>query len=187
MDYEKMSSGQFRDAVSARREQIYAKTYNVGSMRAESILLHEYENLCVDGAGGDPVAEDLLAEWFRNGNQIVPENIEISMKWLILAGANGNKYSLDRLKLHFSFAFDTIIAISDFGAIANRFGIDQYNYQYVLGKLICDAVVDDMKINPLELAQKKPVKLPYSAIVLRTFDRSINRAVESVIAYLRRK
>lgn len=187
MDYEKMSAGQFRDAVSAKREQIYAKTYNVGSMRAEKIMLQEYENLCVEGAGGDPIAEDLLAEWFRNGNQIVPENIDVSMKWLILAGANGNKYSLDRLKLHFSFAFDTIIAVADFGEIANKFDIDQYNYHYVLGKLICDAVVDDMKINPLELARQKPTKLPYSAVVLRAFDRSINRAVDTVIAYLRRK
>lgn len=186
MDYESMTAGQFRDAVASRRESIYAKTMYVGSIRAEKILIDEYANLCADAASGDPIAEDLLAEWFRNGNQVVAENIEMSMKWLILAGANGNKYSLDRLKLHFGFAFDAIIDLKDFADFAHKFGINQYNYQYVLGKLLCDAVVDDMKINALDLAKQKPVPLPFSSVVLRTFDRSITRAIDVVVAYLRR-
>ena len=109
------------------------------------------------------------------------------MKWLILAGANGNKFSLDRLKLHFGYAFDTIIDLKDFGTIAYRFKIDNKNYQYVLGKLLCDAVVDDMKIDALELAKQKPFFLPFSSIIMRNFDRAINRAVDKVIEYLRRR
>ncbi|MBQ7885041.1 MAG: hypothetical protein IJ318_02990 [Clostridia bacterium] len=186
MDYENMTAKEFRDAYALRREQIYSKIEYVGSIKAEKILFEEYEQLCADAASGDPVAEDLLAEWFRNGNQIVPENIEMSMKWLILAGANGNKFSLDRLKLQFGYAFDTIINLSDFGQIAYKFKIHEYNYQHILGKLLCDAVIDDMKINALELAKQKPFHLPFSSVILRTFDRSINRAVEKVIEYLRR-
>lgn len=187
MDYENMTSQDFKDEYARRREKIYAKTYKMGSLQAERILFDEYENLCADAAGGDPVAEDILAEWFRNGNQIVPENIELSMKWLLLAGANGNKFSLDRLKLHFSYSFDTIIDLEDFGMISHRFNINEYNYQYVLGKLICDAVVDEMNIDPLELAKAKPVYLGFSSIIMRQFDRSIAKAVEKVIEYLRRK
>lgn len=187
MDYEKMSAQDFREAYAERRESIYSKIEYVGSIKAEQILLEEYDQLCADSASGDPVAQDLLAEWFRNGNQIVPENIETSMKWLILAGANGNKFSLDRLKLHFGYAFDTIIELNDFANIAYRFKIDNKNYQYVLGKLLCDAVVDDMKIDALELAKKRPIYLPFSSIIMRTFDRAINRAMEKVIEYLRRK
>lgn len=187
MDYESMTSQDFKNEYAKRREKIYSKTYRVGSMEAEKILFSEYEELCADAAGGDPIAEDILANWFRNGNQIIPENVDLSMKWLILAGANGNKFSLDRLKLHFGFAFDQIINLKDFGAISFRFNINEYNYQYVLGKLICDAVVDEMKIDPLELAKQKPVFLPFSSIIMRGFDRSINRAVERVIEYLRRK
>ena len=186
MDYESMTANQFRDEVASRRENIYAKTMYVGSLKAEKIMLEEYDNLCADAASGDPIAEDLLAEWFRNGNQVVPENIDMSMRWLILAGANGNKYSLDRLKLHFGFAFDSIISLNDFPIFAHKFDINQYNYQYVLGKLLCDAVVDDMKINALELAKQKPTSLPFSSVVLRSFDRSITRAVDVVVAYLRR-
>lgn len=187
MDYEKMSAKEFRDAYALKRETIYSKIEYVGSIKAEKILYDEYEQLCAEAASGDPVAEDLLAEWFRNGNQLIPENIEMSMKWLILAGANGNKFSLDRLKLHFGYAFDTIVDLEDFAKIAFRFRINNNNYQYVLGKLICDAVVDDMKIDALELAKQKPFYLPFSSIIMRTFDRAINRAMDKVIEYLRRR
>lgn len=186
MDYESMTADEFRDLGVARREAIYAKTMNLGSIRAEKIMQEEYEKLCADSAGGDPIAEDLLATWFRNGNEVVPENIDMSMKWLILAGANGNKYSLDRLKIHFGFAFDAIINLNDFSDFANKFEITGDNYQYVLGKLLCDAVVDDMKINAYDLAKQEPTYLPYSGIILRGFDRSITRAIDVVVAYLRR-
>ncbi len=186
MDYNTMSAKDFKDAVIARRESIYAKTARVGSIRAEKIMEEEYAKLCEDATIGDPIAQDLLAEWFRNGNEITPENIEMSMKWLILAGANGNKYSLDRLKIHFGFAFDSILDIDDFMDLADKFGINQYNYQYFLGMLLCKAVVEDMKIDAMELAKTTPTKLPFSAVVMRTFDRSINKAIETVIAQLRK-
>lgn len=187
MNYESMTSMDFKDEIASRREKIYAKTYKKGSIEAQKILLGEYEELCADAAGGDPIAEDILAEWFRNGNNIVPENIETSMQWLFLAGANGNKFSLDRLKLHFGFAFDKIIALDDFGKISFKHDIHEFNYQYKLGKLICDGVLDELNIDPLELAKKKPVYLPFSGIIMRRFDRAINTAVDKVIEYLRRK
>lgn len=186
MDYENMTSEQFKDAIAIRRERIYSRLYKKGSLEQERILLEEYENLCADGAGGDPIAEDILAEWFRNGNLVVPENIDLSMRWLLLAGANGNKYSLDRLKLHFGTSFDKIIGLKDFGKISYKYNIDEYNYQYVLGKLICDAVVDELGINPLELAKQKPVSLPFSSIVMRGFDRAIARGLDKLIEMLRR-
>ena len=186
MDYENMTAQQFRDLGASRREEIYAKTMYVGSLKAEKILHDEYANLCADAASGDPVAEDLLAEWFRNGNQIIPENIDTSMRWLILAGANGNKYSLDRLKLHFGFAFDSIIDQDDFSEMASKYNIDEYNYQYVMGKFLCDAVVDDLKIDALALAKKEPTSLPFSSVVMRSFDRSITRAVDKVVELMRR-
>lgn len=186
MDYESMSAKEFRELGVDRRESIYAKTMYVGSIRATQILEDAYVELCGDGAGGDPIAQDLLAEWFRNGNQVVPENIDISMRWLILAGANGNKYSLDRLKIHFGFAFDAIIALNDFPNFAVKHGINGDNYQYILGKLLCDAVVDDMKIDAYDLARRERVAIPYSAVILRAFDRSITRAIDIVVEYLRR-
>ena len=186
MDYSIMSSQDFKRELMKRREEIYSKTEKVGSMRAEKILLDEYENLCSDAAGGDPVAEDLLAEWFRNGNQVVPENMELSNKWLFFAGSNGNKFSLDRLKLHFAYVFDEIINLDDFGEIAHKHNITEYNYQYILGKLICDGVIDDLHLDALELAKQKPTRLPFSSVLMRSFDRSIERAVGKVIEYLRK-
>lgn len=186
MKYENMTTEEFKNEIARRREKIYSKTYKKGSIQAEKILIEEYEELCADAAGGDPIAEDILAEWFRNGNQVVPENLEMSMQWLILAGANGNKFSLDRLKLHFGFAFDKIIDLNDFGNIAYKYDINENNYQYVLGKLICDGVVDELKIDPLALAKQKPTYLGFSGIIMRKFDRAINKSLEMVIEYLRK-
>lgn len=186
MDYEKMNSTDFKNEFAKRREQIYAKTAKMGSIAAEKILKEQYDLLCEDATMGDPVAQDILAEWFRNGNQIVPENIELSNKWLILAGSNGNKYSLDRLKLHFGYTFDRIINVSDFGKISVKHNINEYNYQYVLGKLICQFVVEDMHIDPLELTKQNPVYLPFSTLIMRRFDRSIDSAVNKVLEELRK-
>ena len=86
MNYEKMTSQDFKDEIARRRERIYARTYRMGSIQASKVLLEEYENLCADAAGGDPIAEDILAEWFRNGNNIVPENMETAMPGLFAAG-----------------------------------------------------------------------------------------------------
>ena len=104
-----------------------------------------------------------------------------------MAGANGNKYSLDRLKLHFSYAFDKIIELEDFGQISLKHNIDEFNYQYVLGKLICDAVIDYLKIDALELAKSEPIYLPFSSVIMRRYDRAIDVAADNVIEYLRRK
>lgn len=186
MNYEELTSAQFRDLAHARKEKIYSKIRKLGSIKAEAVLYDEYEKLCEDAAGGDPIAQDILAEWFRNGSQIVDENMEVGMKWLILAGANGNKYALDRLKLHFNFAFTSIISHDNFSNMAYRHNIDEYNYQYVLGKYICDGVVDDMKINALELAKSKPIHMPFSSIIMRRFDKSIESSVSKVIEMMQK-
>lgn len=186
MNYELMSSTDFKEELAKRRERIFFKISKKGSLVAEKILNIEFENLSADAAGGDPVAQDLLAEWFRNGNQVVPENIELSNKWLFLAGANGNKYSLDRLRLHFSYAFEKVASIPDFEEICIKHDIFRENFQYVIGKLLCDAVCDDLHIDALELAKREVEPLPFSSIIMRQFDRAIDRATDRVIEYLRR-
>lgn len=186
MNYETMSAKDFREAGASRKESIYAKTAYVGSIKSQEIFEEEYQRLCEDASTGDAVAMDILAEWFRNGNQVVRENIDTSMQWLILAGANGNKFSLDRLKIHFGFAFDAIVDLKEFPQIAQKCDIDSSNYQYLLGEMLCKAVVEDMKIDALKLAQLNPTYLPFSAVVLRSFDRSITKAIEIVSEQLKK-
>ena len=84
------------------REKIYSKTYKVGSIKAQEILEEEYDKLCADAASGDPIAEDLLAEWFRNGNQVVYENIDD-----FFSKNKGTYYFLTRYgkKTHTSFDY----------------------------------------------------------------------------------
>ena len=71
MNYEKMTSEQFKNEIAYRREKIYSKLYRVGSLEATRILSDEYINLCADAAGGDPIAEDILAEeWIKKADKI---------------------------------------------------------------------------------------------------------------------
>lgn len=184
MDYEKMSLEDFKYELLRLRESIYKKTEKVGSIQAKKIMQEEFERICVDAVSGDPICEDLLAEWFRNGNEVVKENLDTSMQWLILAGANGNKFSIQRLKLHFDYAFDRIIDHKDFGKMAYNNNINEYNYEYAIGKLLCDAIVDDLKIDALELAKKPQIYLPFNGKTMRRFDDSITKSTDVVINYL---
>lgn len=176
----------YRESYVNLRNKIYAKTYGKGSIEASKILDEEYEKLCEDAAGGDVVAQDFLSYWFKNGSEVVPENIEMAMKWQILAGANGNKLSIEKMFVLFNGAYDLIVYLRDFDEIADRFTITKSNYQYILGKLLCDAVVDDMHINALELAQTERTKLEFNEYSMRKFDKAIQRATDKVIEYLRK-
>ena len=176
----------YRDSFIALRNRVYAKTYGVGSIQASKILNEEYEELCADAAGGDVVAQDFLSYWFKNGSEVVPENIEMAMKWQILAGANGNKLSIEKMFVLFNGAYDLIVYLKDFETIADKLQIGRENYQYILGRLLCEAIVDDLHINALELAQEERTKLEFNEQSMRKFDRAIQRATDKVVEYLRK-
>lgn len=176
----------YRDSFINLRNKIYSKTYGVGSIAANRILDHEYENLCADAAGGDVVAQDFLSYWFKNGSEVVPENIEMAMKWQILAGANGNKLSIEKMFVLFNGAYDLIVFLKDFDQISRKLDITKQNYQYILGRLLCEAVVDEMHLNALELAETERTKLEFNEFSMRKFDKAIQRATDTVVQYLRK-
>jgi len=184
--YEYMTSDDFKDAYKLKREKIYSKIAKIGSIEAEKIMQKEYIKLCEEAAGGDCVAQDLLAEWFRNGNQVVKENIDLSMKWLFLAGANGNKFSLDRLKIHFNSVFYQIYDLADFDYIIAKKHLTEENAPYVIGKIVCEELVEYLKIDALELARADIRSLPYSAIIMRGFDRAVDKCFERIKEKLRK-
>ena len=186
MDYSKMTSQEFKDAYVLRREQIINKTTGIGSIRALKIYSEEYEKLCEDAVSGDLVAQDLMSQWYRNGNPAVEQNMEVSYKWLFLAGAGGNKFSIDRLKVHLEYAYEKIISSKDFEAISQKYRIDASNYAYILGQQICKAVVEDLKIDAYELTKQKANRMEFSSIVMRGFDRAIDRACEVAINELKK-
>lgn len=140
-----------------------------------------------DAVQGDVIAQDYLGWIFKRGKKnLVPENIELSMKWQILAGANGNNYTLERMTIFLNSAYDQILALPDFEQISYAFSIYQENYQHILGKLICEAICDTMEINENNIITDVPLTLEYNPSTLYQFDKAKSIAITNVIEYLRK-
>lgn len=152
----------------------------------DEVFAEEFGKIYTDAVLGDLVAQDYLGYIFKRGkDNLVPENIEISMKWQILAAANGNNLSIDRLQIFLNFAYDEIVYQDDFAMIKYKNDLDENNYTYIIGRLICEAIVDDLQIKPLEIIKDVPDVLPFNSASMRVFDMARNRAIKIVLRYLR--
>lgn len=179
-----ISTEEYRDLFLKLRSKIDNKIRKLGSIEAEKILQNEYEELCSLAVGGDEVAADFIAYWFKHGNSAVPENIENSMKWLMIAGAGGNKHSISKLNILFNYAYDSIAASENFKSIITIFDLHKGNYQFVLGEMLCKKIIEEMSINSLELAKQQLVYQKYDPIIMQRFSLLVNKAVPKVIEYL---
>ena len=137
---------------------------------------------------GDIVAQDYLGYIFKRGREgLVPENIDLSMKWLILAAANGNPLSVDRLSIYLNYAYDEIIFQPDIGNIKYRNNFDEFNYTYIIGKLLCEAIVDELNITALDIIKEIPDTLEFTPARMGRYDRARDKAIPVVLNYLRGK
>ena len=171
---------EYRDEFLERRAQISKKTYNKGSIEIEDIYAEEYFSQCELAVSGDVVAQDLLSYWFKHSNPAIEENIDLSMQWLFLAGANGNFHSITKLALFLNYAYDEIISSDYFDELTDILYITKNNYHQSLGKVICSFIVEDLKIDALELAKTKPYKLEYNQETMQRFTKSLNRVMPDV-------
>ncbi len=180
-----MSVDDYKNAFLLRRATISKKTYGKGSIEIEDIYAEAYIEQCALAAGGDVVAQDLISYWFKHGNPALPENVELSYKWQFLASAGGNKHSINKLTLFLNYAYDTIAMQDYFQELVGVIGIDQENYQSLLGQVICQFIVDDLNINALDLAKAKTIEIKFNQLSMQRFTASLNRAMIKVHAYLR--
>ena len=185
-DFGDLSQEYYKNAFLERRASIAKKTYNKGSIEVEDIYAEEYIEQCALAAGGDVVAEDLLSYWFKHGNPAVPENIDFSMKWQFLAGAGGNKHTISKMTLFLNYSYDSIVYSDYFDELAKIIYIDQDNYQYLLGQVICQKVVEELNINALDLAKEKVYKLEYNQLSMQRFSNALNKAMNRVDDYFRK-
>lgn len=178
------TSQEYQDDFLKLRAKYDKKIFKKGSLEAEDILAEAYIDVCADAAGGDVVSQDLLSYWFKRGNLALPENIELSMKWQFLAGANGNKFSIDKFQLFFSYSYDTIIFSDLLKDVQAIFDINAKNYQYLFGELFCKEIVKDLGIDALSLSKEKLTKIEFNTESMQKFTASLNRAVPKVVDYL---
>lgn len=175
----------YKNEFLKRRAQIAKLTYGKGSIEIEDIYADKYVEQCELAVGGDVVAQDMLSYWFKHSNPAVPENIEMSYKWLFLAGANGNKHSLNKLTLFFNYAYDSIIFSDYYQDLLPILDIDNDNYQFLLGQVICDELVKELHIDALELAKQKVIEIKYDQLIMQRFTRALNTAMVKVDEYFR--
>lgn len=173
----------FKNEFLSRRAEIAKKTYNKGSIAIEDIYADEYTEQCTLAAGGDVVAQDLLSYWFKHGNPVLPENIELSMKWLFLAGAGGNKHSINKLSLFLNYAYDSILYSEYFDDLNKILIINQDNYQSLLGEVICQKLVEELDISALELSKEKTVEITFNQLSMQRFTSALDRAMKKVDEY----
>ena len=147
----------------------------------------EFGNLYMNALEGDLSAQDYLGYIFKRGRKnLVPENIELSMSWQVLAAANGNQYTIERLAIFLNSAYDKIFALEDFEYISYAFRITNNNYQFVIGKLICQAICDELSIQEDNIITDIPDTLLYNATTMYKFNNAKEKAIDVVIDYMRK-
>lgn len=134
---------------------------------------------------GNPIAQDMMSYYYKDGvkDQIL-QNYDLYMQWEILAGANGNEFAIEKLQFFLGYAFDEIAANERFEEIFNKQNLDENNYVYVLGNLLCEGIVDEMQITAQKLVETPPAEVRYTAERLRKYRRALDSALPKVIDYL---
>ena len=135
---------------------------------------------------GNPIAQDLMSYYYKTGVPgYLPENYDQYMKWSILAGANGNEFALEKLQFFFNYGLTELLSDeSKLQQILTKNNIDQKNYLYILGNLLCEGLVDNMQITAKNLVDEKVKEVKYSPEKLRVYKREIDKVVPKVLEYL---
>ncbi len=148
----------------------------------DQVFADKFVEIYTHATEGDIVAQDYLGYIFKRGRHgLVPENIDLSMKWLILAVSSGNPMSVQRLTIFLNYAFDEIVYHPNFELIAQRNGLTDDNYTFVLGKLVCQEIIKALKIDALNIITSVPTELPFNARTMNSYDVLRNNAIKIVI------
>lgn len=152
----------------------------------DEVFAEEFSRIYTEATYGDIVCQDYLGYIFKRGRHgLVPENFDLSMKWLILSASNGNDFSIDRLSIFLNRAYDEIVYLEDFPLIKAYNDIDENNYTYVIGRLICDALVDYLKIDALNIIKEIPDILEFSPSIMHMYENARSEVIPTVVKYLR--
>ena len=134
------------------------------------------ETLAMDG---NAIAQDVMSYYYKDGvKKYIPENYDLYMQWAILAAANGNEFTIEKLQFFLNYAFDEIVNSAKLPQILAKNGIDETNYIYVLGNLLCEGIVDEMQITAKKLVEMQGQTSKYSPEKLREYKRALDKAFQ---------
>lgn len=131
---------------------------------------------------GDVVAQDVVAYFYRDGaGRYLSENYPKYMAWQILSASNGNKFAIEKLQFFMGYAYDTIVDHEDFGIIKYRNQIDEYNYIYIIGQKICQALVEELGYDAKTLGEESDRYDNYKPEQFRDLRKAIDKVLPKVI------
>ncbi len=149
-------------------------------------FMDAFTELCAIALSGDCVAQDCVAYFFNRGvPNLLSPNYNYYMSWLILAGANGNIFAMEKLEFFLGKVVEAIIDDEEilYYALKNR-NISKNNAIHVITNLLCEGVVDELKLNPKNLIEIKKEKIEYSPQKERVFTTALDNCIKRVLEYL---
>lgn len=134
---------------------------------------------------GDAIAQDVMAYFYNKGLPgFLKPNYELYLSWQILSSANGNCFAMEKTEFIIKFALDSIF---DSDAVLKqailRGNINKDNAIYVITNLICESMVDILKINAKALVLQQG-EMKFSQEVNRRFVLAMERSVPVVVNFL---
>lgn len=135
---------------------------------------------------GDAVAQDCIAYFYSKGLPgHLKANYDLYMSWEVLACANGNCFAIEKLEFFLKYALDIIFSVDKVLYDALRKGnITKENGLYVISNLLCESIVDILKINPKELISRDNTSQPFSNDVNRKFVDALEISMPIVVQYI---
>ena len=144
-----------------------------------------FTDIGTKGLEGDAIAQDVMADFYNKGlSGFLKPNYELYLSWQILSSANGNCFAMEKTEFIIKFALDSIF---DSDAVLKqailRGNIDKDNALYVVTNLICESMVDILKINAKDLVLQQG-EMKFSQEVNRRFVLAMERSVPVVVNFL---
>lgn len=134
---------------------------------------------------GNAIAQDVMSYYYKDGVKgFVPQNYDLYMQWAILAAANGNEFTIEKLQFFLNYAFEEIVDSEKLQQIIYKNDIDEKNYIFVLGNLLCEGIVDELQITAKKLVDSPSQESSYTPEKLRFYRRALDKALPKVLEYL---
>lgn len=134
---------------------------------------------------GDCVAQDCIAYFFKRGFDDFKPNYEYYMSWEVLAAANGNEFAIEKLQFFLDVAVSSIIYEKEIIKTAMlRKNLNKDNAISVISNLICEGIVDELKLDPKNLTDVTKQGEAYSAAVNRKFVVAMENCLPKVVDFL---
>lgn len=134
---------------------------------------------------GNAIAQDVMSYYYKDGVKgFVPQNYDLYMQWAILAAANGNEFTIEKLQFFLNYAFEEIADNDKLQQILDKNDIDEKNYVFVLGNLLCEGIVDELEITAKKLVETQNKESLYTPEKLRSYRRALDKALPKVLDYL---